>query len=74
MNFRSAFRRIGGIKIVSTDAHLTKEQPTTKMSEDYYCEGCMKDLKEETIFDRKTKLWLCKQCKKELNDEGTSRS
>ena len=44
------------------------------MSEDYYCEGCMKDIKEETIFDRKTKLWLCKQCKKELNDEGTSRS
>ena len=73
MNFRSAFRRIGGLRLVSTDTHLNK-QPTTKMSEDYYCEGCMKDIKEETIFDRKTKLWLCKQCKKEMNNEGTGRN
>tara|TARA_R100000329_G_C7475202_1_gene167436 strand:- start:128 stop:352 length:225 start_codon:yes stop_codon:yes gene_type:complete len=74
MNFRSTFRKIGGLRLVSTDSHLPKEEVKNTMSEDYYCEGCMKDIKEETIFDRRTKLWLCKQCKKEMNNEGTSRN
>ena len=26
------------------------------------------------FFDRRTKLWLCKQCKKEMSNEGTGRN
>ncbi len=62
------------MRLVSTESHLPKEESNTRMSSDYYCEGCMLDVKEETFFDRKTKLWLCKQCKKEMNNEGTGRN
>jgi len=64
---------MGGMRLVSTNTHLPTEQSNNRLSNDYYCEGCMSDVKEETILDRKTKLWLCKQCKKEMNNEGTSR-
>lgn len=69
MNFRSVFHKIGGIKLVSTDSHIAQNNKPYNMSDDYYCEGCMEDVSEETIFDRKSKLWLCNKCREENKNE-----
>jgi len=51
--------RIGGLRLVSTPP---KEEVKEYEQEEYFCEWCDLVTKEETIYHKKKKLFLCDEC------------
>jgi transcription initiation factor TFIIIB Brf1 subunit/transcription initiation factor TFIIB len=51
--------RIGGLRLVSTPL---KDKVKEYEQEEYFCEWCNLVTKEETIYHKKKKLFLCDEC------------
>ena len=49
----------GGIRLVSTGL---KEKAPNYIQEEYFCEWCNLVTKDETVYHKKKKLFLCDEC------------
>jgi len=56
----------GGIRLVSTGL---KEKTPKYIQEEYFCEWCNLVTKEETIYHKKKKLFLCDECTIKANKD-----
>ena len=48
-----------GVRLISTDL---KEKPPKYIQDEYFCEWCDLVTKDETIYHKKKKLFLCDEC------------
>jgi hypothetical protein len=56
----------GGIRLVSA---VLKEKKPQYIQEEYFCEWCNLVTKEETVYHKKKKLFLCDECTIKANKD-----